>query len=111
MRKIHVPAYWPCVWGLKAFEKRRVLVEVKKVIDMVDMDIEDMEDESDMSIPDMESVDVAMLPIPVVVDVAIDIVVVVEDMSMSIESMLIFREGAGRVCARNEIEMEDCLKR
>jgi hypothetical protein len=106
MRKIHVPAYWPCVVGLKAFENKRVLVEVKKVIDMVDMDMEDV---SDMSIPDIESVDVAMLPIPVVVEVAIDIVVVVVDMSMSIESIFICGgKGPGRVRARKmgiEIKM------
>jgi hypothetical protein len=82
MRKIHVPAYWPSVVGLKAFEKRRVLVEVKNVIDMVDMDMED------------GSVEEAMLSMPVVVAVAIDIVVEVDDMSMSIESMSIFGRGA-----------------
>jgi hypothetical protein len=94
MRKIHVPAYWPSVVGLKAFEKRRVLVEVKNVIDMVDMDMDI--DVSDTSMPDMEdgSVEEAMLSMPVVVAVAIDIVVEVDDMSMSIESMFIFGRGA-----------------
>ena len=40
MRNIHVPVYWPVVWGVQEREKRGVVVEVKKVMDMVDMVME-----------------------------------------------------------------------
>jgi hypothetical protein len=39
MRNMHVPAYWAVVAGDQETEKRGVRVEVKKVMDMVDMSI------------------------------------------------------------------------
>lgn len=42
IRNIHVPVYWPGVVGVQDAEKRDVVVEVKKVMDMVDMFIPDI---------------------------------------------------------------------
>lgn len=50
---MHVPVYCPAVCGVQEREKRGVVVEVKKVMDMVDMVmdvVEELEDEDDMDI-------------------------------------------------------------
>lgn len=91
IKKMHVPAYWPLVFGVQSLEKRGVLKEVKKVMTISDMY---MVIESDMpGMPDMESVAVEeamdividMDPVDVAVAVAIDIDVVISFMSILLE--------------------------
>ncbi|RAR01527.1 hypothetical protein DDE82_006406 [Stemphylium lycopersici] len=53
MRKMHVPAYCPESLGVQVVENRGVLVEVKKVMAMVDMSIF-MDEEDDMSMLEVE---------------------------------------------------------
>lgn len=60
-RNTHVPAYWPGVVGVQDAEKRDVLVEVKKVIDMVDMCIPDIPDIVVLESVDVVGVDMCML--------------------------------------------------
>lgn len=61
MRNIHVPAYWPGVAGVQDAEKRDVLVEVKKVMDMVDMCIPDIPDIVALESVDVVDVDMCIL--------------------------------------------------
>lgn len=61
IRNIHVPAYWPGVVGVQDAEKRDVLVEVKKVMDMVDMCIPGIPDIVALESVDIVGVDMCML--------------------------------------------------
>lgn len=55
---MHVPAYWPVLFGIQLIENSGVIVEVKKVIAMDDIGIMSLEDidvevELDIAMPDM----------------------------------------------------------
>jgi len=80
MRKIQVPAYSPEFLGVQVAEKRGVLVEVKKVMAMVDMSIA-MDEEDDMSMLEVE-VGIAM-PVIVAAIAEVDVAVDMAILSMS----------------------------
>ncbi|KXT03720.1 hypothetical protein AC578_5141 [Pseudocercospora eumusae] len=83
MRKMHVPTYWPVVFGVQLSEYRGVDVEVKKVIIMSAMPI--IIEPPPISIdpcPDMSDVEDAMAPLEVAV------------MDIDVELMSMFRVEA-----------------
>jgi len=90
MRKMQTPAYWPVFVGVKELVQRGVVVDVKKSISIVVID---------MSIEDIESLVEVGMAMSMVVEVPISMAMV-ELMSMSIILTKLWRRYRGKPLRR-----------